>query len=77
MFYVNSGYVAIREVSLSYAVPASILKRARITGLTLTASGQNLGYISNKLLNLPERTGSQNSAYTIPTQLILGANLKF
>jgi TonB-linked SusC/RagA family outer membrane protein len=77
MFYVKSDYLAIREVSLSYAVPASILKRAKMTGLTLTASGQNLGYISNKMLNLPERTGSQNSAYTIPTQLILGANLKF
>ena len=77
MFYVNSGYVAIREVSLSYAVPVSLLKKANISGLTLTVSGQNLGYISNKLLNLPERTGSQNSAYTIPTQLVLGANLKF
>lgn len=77
MFYVNSGYVNIREVSLSYAVPVSILKRAKISGLTLTATGQNLGYISNKLLNLPERTGSQNSAYTIPTQFVLGASLKF
>jgi hypothetical protein len=77
MFYVNSGYINIREVSLSYAVPVSLLKKASITGLTFTVSGQNLGYISNKLLNLPERTGSQNSAYTIPTQLVFGANLKF
>lgn len=77
MFYVSSSYLAFREVSLSYAVPASILKKAKISGLTLVATGQNLGYISNKLLNLPERTGSQNSAYTIPTQLIFGANLTF
>ena len=77
MFWVNSGYLSLREVSLSYAVPASILKRARISGLTLVATGQNLGYITNKQLNLPERTGSQNSAYTIPTQLIFGANLTF
>jgi len=77
MFYVNSSYVAFREVSLSYAVPASLLKKVSISGLTLTATGQNLGYISNKLLNLPERTGDQNSAYTIPTTLIFGANLTF
>ena len=77
MFWVNSGYVAFREVSLSYALPASWLKKVSISGLTLTATGQNLGYISNKLLNLPERTGEQNSAYTIPTSIIFGANLTF
>lgn len=77
MFWVNSSYLSFREVSLSYAVPVSLLKKTKISGLTLTATGQNLGYISNRLLNLPERTGSQNSAYTIPTQLVFGANLTF
>ena len=77
MFYVNSGYLAFREVSLSYSLPASLLQKAIIGGLRLTVSGQNLGYLTNELLNLPERTGSQNSAYTIPTQLIFGANLTF
>ena len=77
MFWVNSSYVAFREVSLSYTVPASLLKKVNIAGLTLTATGQNLGYLSNKQLNLPERTGEQNSAYTIPTTLIFGANLTF
>ncbi len=77
MFWVNSGYLAIREISLSYSVPSSLLKRARVEGLTLTVTGQNLGYLSNDLLNLPERTGSQSSAYTIPTSLIFGANLTF
>lgn len=77
MFYVNSGYLAFREVSLSYSLPASLLQKARISGLRLTVTGQNLGYLTNDLLNLPERTGFQNSAYTIPTQLIFGANLTF
>jgi hypothetical protein len=46
--------------------------------LTFTATGQNLGYITNKQLNLPERTGNQtNAAYTIPTSLIFGLNLTF
>ena len=77
MFWVNSSYLAIREISLSYTVPSSLLQRAKIAGLTFTATGQNLGYITNKMLSLPERTGSQNSAYTIPTTLILGANFTF
>lgn len=77
MFWVNSSYLAFREVSLSYTVPKGMLQRFNVEGLTLTVTGQNLGYISNKMLNLPERTGSQNSAYTIPTSLVLGANLTF
>lgn len=77
MFWVNSGYLAFREVSLSYSVPLTLIQKARIAGLTFTVTGQNLGYVSNKLINLPERTGSQNSAYTIPTTLILGANFTF
>lgn len=77
LFYVNSSYLAFREVSLSYSVPQEWISKARIAGLTLTASGQNLGYISNKLNMLPERTGFQNSAYTIPTMVILGGKVTF
>lgn len=77
MFWVNSSYLAFREVSLSYTVPKGMLQRFNVEGLTLTVTGQNLGYISNKMVNLPERTGSQNSAYTIPTSLVFGANLTF
>jgi outer membrane receptor protein involved in Fe transport len=77
IFWVNSNYLAFREVSLSYAIPASLLKKVKISGLTLTATGQNLGYISNKLLNFPERSGQTNSAYIIPTQMIFSANVTF
>jgi hypothetical protein len=77
MFWKNSNYLAFREVSLSYNVPASILQKIKVSGLVLTVTGQNLGYLSNKMLNFPERTGNQNGAYTIPTQLILGADITF
>jgi hypothetical protein len=77
MFWVSSSYLCIREVTLSYAVPKSILNKARIAGLTVMVTGQNLGYISNTMLKLPERTGQQDGAYTIPTQLVFSANLTF
>lgn len=77
MFWVNSSYLNFREVSLSYAIPTKLIQKAKIAGLTFTVTGQNLGYLTNKQLNLPERTGNQNSAYTIPTQVIFGANLTF
>ena len=77
MFWVNSGYIAFREVSLSYSIPTTLLQKAKISGLTLTVTGQDLGYITHKQINLPERTGSQNSAYTIPSKVIFGMNLTF
>lgn len=77
MFYVKSNYLAIREISLSYSIPARLLKPLRISALNLSVSGQNLGYITNSMIKLPERTGEQNSAYTVPTQLIFAANLTF
>lgn len=77
MFWKSSNYLAFREVSLSYSVPQEWLSKAKISNLTLTATGQNLGYLSNKMLVLPERTGLQNSAYTIPTMLIFGGKITF
>ncbi len=77
MFWVSSNYLCFRELTLSYAVPQKLLKRAKIEGLTLMMTGQNLGYISNEMLKLPERTGEQDGAYTIPTQLVFSANLTF
>lgn len=77
IFIVKSDYLAFREVSLSYDLPATLLRKANIAGVTLTVTGQNLGYLTNKQLNLPERTGFEQAAYTIPTQLVFGANIRF
>lgn len=77
MFYVNSSYLAFREVSLSYDLPLEWISRIKLKEVRLTVTGQNLGYLTNSLLKLPERTGVQSSAYTIPTQLVFGANIKF
>ncbi|MCG7860652.1 hypothetical protein MD537_26970, partial [Flavihumibacter sediminis] len=38
MFWVNSSYLAFREVSLSYTVPKGILQRFNVEGLTLTVT---------------------------------------
>jgi TonB-linked SusC/RagA family outer membrane protein len=75
MFWRKSDYLAFREVSLSYNIPTALIQRVKIPKAVLTVTGQNLGYISDKMLNLPERTGNQNGAYIIPTQLIFGIDI--
>lgn len=77
MFWKNSSYLSFREISLSYDLPKSILDKIKMQGLRITCTAQNLGYISDELLNLPERSGSQGGAYIIPTGLIFGTTLTF
>ena len=41
--YVEDGsFVKLRELSVSYALPTSLLRRARATGATITVAGRNL-----------------------------------
>jgi len=75
MFWRKSDYIAFREVSLSYNLPASLLGKIKIPKVVFTVTGQNLGYLTDKMLNFPERTGNQNGAYVIPTQLIFGLDI--
>ena len=45
------NYIALREVAVSYRVPADFAKKIGARGLTLTAAGRNLGYLLNSLPN--------------------------
>ena len=58
------NYVALREISLSYSMPQNIASKIGAKGLTLTATGHNLGYLHNSLNNNinPESVRSTNSA---------------
>lgn len=75
MFWRKSDYLAFREVTLSYSLPTSLLSRVKIPKAVFSVTGQNLGYLTDRLLNLPERTGNTNGAYIIPTQLIFGLDI--
>lgn len=50
-WYQKLNYVALREVSLSYSLPTSIASKLGSRGLTLIATGHNLGYLHNSLNN--------------------------
>lgn len=57
------NYVSLREVSLSYTLPQNIASKIGSRGLTLTATGHNLGYLHNSLPNgeNPEAVRGTNS----------------
>jgi iron complex outermembrane receptor protein len=41
----ENSWIAVREVSVGYDLPASIYKKAKFSSLRLTVTGRNLGYL--------------------------------
>ena len=78
MFYNKADYLAFREVNLSYALPSELLSKAKIEGIKLTLTGQNLGYLSKSTLFSPEATANGTSVgggYPLPRTVIFGIQI--
>jgi TonB-linked SusC/RagA family outer membrane protein len=84
--YIEKGdYLAIREVTLSYALPAAMLKKLRISGLRFSVSGNNLHYFTGYKGPNPEDGGFTTSPslkgdfgrYPVARNIIFGANVTF
>lgn len=80
----NGAYLACRELQLSYSLPDAICRKFRSQGLSISVTGQNLGYIKKTTLPLPDRvyawngnTAGNGGTYNLPRTVIFGVNLKF
>lgn len=80
----SGQYLACREVSLSYEFPKNICNAFRSQGLTLSVTGQNLGYLKKTTLPLPDATAGTNGAsggwggtYNLPLGVIFGIKVIF
>lgn len=75
-FYEKTNFLCIREVTLAYTLPASWLKRMRISDLRLHLTGNNLHYFTSYDGLSPEETAS-TVAYPNPMNFIIGASITF
>jgi outer membrane receptor protein involved in Fe transport len=74
----KGDFLALREITLSYEVPAAIMKRIHSTGLSVFASVFNVAYITKYSGINPETyTGFDAVGYPRPRQYTLGATLRF
>lgn len=83
-FTQNGSYLACRELQLSYVLPKSICQKLACQGITVSVTGQNLGYIKSCTIPLPDHTTytSGNTAgwggtYNVPRTLLFGLNVTF
>ena len=76
-YYELGNFLAIREVTLSYNFPSTLLERIGISNLRLNVTGNNLHYFTKyKGLN-PEEGGRDYGRYPIPRNIIFGATVSF
>ncbi|NLR78384.1 SusC/RagA family TonB-linked outer membrane protein [Chitinophaga eiseniae] len=78
VMYEKGDFLALREITLSYELPGALLKRIRVSGLNISGSIYNVGYLTAyKGLNPEIYSGFDPGGYPRPRQFSLGANLRF
>lgn len=77
LFVYNASYLCFREVSLSYDLNKEWLRKIGSSGIQISVTGQNLGYLSKSKSWTPEQGGSFDPGYSLPRTIIFGASFKF
>ncbi|WP_206610955.1 TonB-dependent receptor [Mariniphaga sediminis] len=76
-YYEKGDFLAIREITLSYDIPKSVIDFVNIESLRLNVTGNNLHYFTKyKGLN-PEYGGRDYGRYPVPRNIIFGVNVIF
>ena len=77
-YYSKGDYLCFREISLGYNIPKSICSKLGVSGISLNAGINNIGYITAfDGLNPEQYDGSETGEYFIPIQFNFGAKLTF
>lgn len=81
LFSYRGDYLAFREVSLSWSLPKTLLNRIRLQNITLSVTGQNLGYLTAAPTNTPEVArvgyGASGDGYGLPRTVLFGLDITF
>ena len=77
MFVYNASYLNFREVALTYDLKKAWLQKIKSSGIQISITGQNLGYLTKSKAWSPEIGGNFQPGYSIPRSVIFGTLLKF
>lgn len=78
MFIYKGDYLAFREINLAYQVPSKFLNKFGINSLEISATAQNLGYLTAaKNMFSPEYGADGFGGYSLPRSLVFGVNVNF
>lgn len=78
MFIYNGDYLAIREITLNYALPKNWIKKLKMEDVNVSVSGQNLGYLTGAgNMASPEYGADAMGGYKLPTSVVFGLSVNF
>ncbi len=75
-YFQKTDFLCLREVTLSYALPQSLLNRIKLADVRLHVTGNNLKYFTDYDGLSPEQTDG-DTAYPNPRSFIFGASITF
>ncbi|MEO5996462.1 MAG: TonB-dependent receptor [Chitinophagaceae bacterium] len=75
--YEKGDFLALREVTLSYRLPKTLLQKVKISNVAINATGNNVHYFTNYRGPNPEEGGRTTGRFPIPRSFILGVNVTF
>jgi TonB-linked SusC/RagA family outer membrane protein len=76
-YYEKGDYLAIRELTLAYALPKAWASKAKLSGVRLNVTGQNLSYFTRYSGTSPELGGLDAGRYPLPRTLLFGLEVSF
>lgn len=77
IYYESGDFLCVRELTLSYSMPAEFLRKLKINNLRFNITGNNLHYFTNYTGLNPEVGGKDNGRYPIPKNITFGASIVF
>ena len=78
LYFSKGDYLAFREVSLSYMLPSTWVRKIRLSGVEVFAGAYNIGYIKKYDGMFPEiYTGVDYGVYPRPRQYNMGVKINF
>lgn len=74
-YYESGDYLAVREVTLGYNLPAAFLRKLKLKNVRINVTGNNLHYFTKYSGLNPEDGGQEFGRYPVPRNIIFGANI--
>jgi TonB-linked SusC/RagA family outer membrane protein len=74
LIYEKADYLALREITLGYTFPKSLLKNV-VSGLSINVTGSNLYYFTKANGTSTEVGGEDNGDYPLPRNFTFGAKI--
>ncbi|MFB9865343.1 SusC/RagA family TonB-linked outer membrane protein [Rufibacter immobilis] len=76
-FVETASYIRLKQITLNYKLPATLVQRARFGGASVFVQALNLATITNYRGDDPENTGNNLNAYPNPRTITGGITLDF